>query len=57
MKLAAWIIRDVNFVNDGKNNSKVVAIIDDNPNKWGRYIDGVEVVGGSDKILMLGDKL
>ena len=50
------IIRDVNFVNDGKNNSKVVAIIDDTPNKWGRYIDGVEVVGGSDKILMLGDK-
>ena len=50
------IIRDVNFVNDGKNNSKVVAIIDDNPNKWGRYIDGVEVVGGSDKILMAVEK-
>ena len=50
------IIRDVNFVNDGKNNSKVVAIIDDNPNKWGRYIDGVEVVGGSDKILTAVEK-
>ena len=50
------IIRDVNFVNDGKNNSKIVAIIDDNPNKWGRYIDGVEVVGGSDKILTAVEK-
>ena len=39
------IIRDINYVNNGKNHAKVVCIIDDNPNKWGRYIDGVEVVG------------
>ena len=26
--------------------------IDDNPNKWGRYIDGVPVFGGKDKILL-----
>lgn len=46
------ILRDVNFVNGGAHGSaKVVAIIDDNPNKWGRYIDGVEVIGGRDKIL------
>ncbi len=46
------ILRDVNFVNGGVHGaSKVVAIIDDNPNKWGRYIDGVEVIGGRDKIL------
>ncbi len=43
------ILRDVNYVND--NNAKVVAIIDDNPNKWTRYIDGIQVVGGRDKIL------
>ncbi len=46
------ILRDVNFVNGGAHGSaKVVALIDDNPNKWGRYIDGVEVIGGRDKIL------
>ena len=30
---------------------KVCCIIDDNPNKWNRYIDGVPVVGGKDDIL------
>ncbi|SEB00766.1 NDP-sugar epimerase, includes UDP-GlcNAc-inverting 4,6-dehydratase FlaA1 and capsular polysaccharide biosynthesis protein EpsC [Pseudobutyrivibrio sp. ACV-2] len=45
------IIRDVNYINNNRNHAKVVCIIDDNPNKWGRYIDGVEVVGGQDKIL------
>ncbi len=46
------ILRDVNFVEGSENRPlKVVAIIDDNPNKWGRYIDGVEVIGGRDKIL------
>ncbi len=30
---------------------KVVCFIDDNPNKWGRYIDGSIIVGGRDKIL------
>jgi len=32
-------------------NNKVCCFIDDNPNKWGRYVDGVLVVGGRDKIL------
>ena len=32
-------------------NDKVVCIIDDNRNKWGRYIDGVPVVGGTDSIM------
>lgn len=46
------ILRDVNFVNGGAHGAtKIVAIIDDNPNKWGRYIDGVEVIGGRNKIL------
>ncbi len=30
---------------------RVLCIIDDNPNKWGRYIDGIPVVGGRDDIL------
>ncbi len=51
------ILRDVNFVNGGANGpAKVVCIIDDNPNKWGRYIDGVEVIGGRDKILYAVEK-
>ncbi len=51
------ILRDVNFVKGGPNGSgKVVCIIDDNPNKWGRYIDGVEVIGGRDKILYAVEK-
>ncbi|MBQ8961895.1 MAG: polysaccharide biosynthesis protein [Ruminococcus sp.] len=28
-----------------------VCLIDDNSNKWGRYIDGVPVIGGKDEIL------
>lgn len=31
-------------------NGKVVCIIDDNPNKWNRYIEGVPVVGGRESI-------
>ena len=30
---------------------KICCIIDDNPNKWGRYIEGVPIVGGRDDIL------
>ena len=30
---------------------KVVCIIDDNPNKWRRYMDGIPVVGGREEIL------
>lgn len=32
-------------------NDRVVCFIDDNPNKWGRYIEGVPIVGGRDDIL------
>ena len=48
------ILRDVNFVNNIDAN--VVAIIDDNANKWTRQIDGVEVIGGRDKILSAVEK-
>lgn len=32
-------------------NEKVACFIDDNPNKWGRYIDNVLVYGGRDSIM------
>ena len=32
-------------------NEKVACFIDDNPNKWGRYIDNVPVYGGRDAIM------
>lgn len=35
---------------------KIVCIIDDNPNKWNRDIDGVPIVGGRDDILRMADK-
>ena len=43
------ILRDVNKAPE--INGKVVCIIDDNPNKWHRYIDGVPIVGGRDSIM------
>ena len=42
------ILRDIN---NGKSNGRVVCIIDDNSNKWNRYVDGVRVVGGRESIL------
>ena len=38
------ILRDI--VNQQSNNERVCCIIDDNPNKWSRYIDGIPVFGG-----------
>lgn len=43
------ILRDVN--KNIESSSRVVCIIDDNTNKYGRYIEGVPVVGGRDDIL------
>ena len=34
-----------------ETNDEVVCFIDDNPNKWNRYIDGTPVVGGREEIL------
>lgn len=34
-----------------KFSEKAVCFIDDNPNKWNRYIDGVPIAGGRDSIL------
>ena len=39
-------------VNQARNvREKVCCVIDDNPNKWNRYIDGIPIVGGRDDIL------
>ncbi len=35
----------------GELREQVCCIIDDNPNKWHRYIDGIPVVGGREDIL------
>ena len=43
------ILRDIN--KSPEIRERVVCIIDDNPNKWQRDIDGVPVVGGRDSIL------
>ena len=43
------IIRVIRQTSAFKEN--VVCIIDDNPNKWHREIEGVQVVGGRDKII------
>ena len=43
------ILRDINRSMEG--SEKVVCIIDDNSNKWSRYIDGVPVVGGRESIM------
>ena len=42
------ILRDLN---DDPAKGKVVCVIDDNANKWGRYIENVRVVGGRESIL------
>ena len=48
------ILRDIEQSEGLKE--KVVCIIDDNPNKWDRYIDGVQIVGGRDDILLSAQK-
>lgn len=35
---------------------KVRCIIDDNPNKWGRYIENIPIVGGRDEIMASVEK-
>ena len=37
-------------------NGKVCCIIDDNPNKWGRVMEGVEIVGGRRDIVLMAQK-
>ncbi len=44
------ILHDINRMKE--ENLQVCCFIDDNPNKWGRYIEDVPVVGGRDDILL-----
>ena len=48
-KAGQLILRDI--IKAQENNDKVCCIIDDNHNKWGRFIEGVPVVGGRGDIL------
>lgn len=48
------IFRDINSAIE--TNEKVYCFIDDNKNKWGRYIDNVPVFGGRDRIMEAVDK-
>lgn len=43
------ILRDIE--KSKKTRAKVCCMIDDNSNKWGRYIESVPIVGGRDDIL------
>lgn len=48
------ILRDLHSAKEIKDY--VCCIIDDNSNKWGRYIDGIPVAGGRDDILLNVEK-
>lgn len=48
------ILRSTLWEKDSGN--RVCCIIDDDPNKWGRYIDGVPVVGSREEILVNVEK-
>ena len=48
------ILRDLNQARE--ITDKVVCIIDDNPNKWNRFMEGIPVVGGRDDILYAAKK-
>lgn len=43
------IVRDLK--NSTKSDIIPVCVIDDNPNKWGRFMDGVPIAGGRDSIM------
>ena len=45
----SMILRDIN--NSHNFGERVVCIIDDERNKWHRFIDGIPIVGGRDSIL------
>jgi len=48
------LLRDVSTSDE--MNDKVVCFIDDNPNKWNRYIESVPIVGGREDILPAVEK-
>ena len=48
------LLRDISTTNEMRD--KVVCFIDDNPNKWNRYIESVPIVGGREDILSAVEK-
>ena len=48
------ILRELNRARETR--ARVCCIIDDNPNKWGRSIEGVPIVGGREDILVNAEK-
>ena len=48
------ILRDLHEAVE--SNERVLCIIDDNPDKWNRFIDGVPIVGGREDILQNVEK-
>ncbi len=48
------ILRDMARAPEVKD--KVVCIIDDNKNKWNRYLNGIPIIGGRDEILAAAEK-
>lgn len=53
---AAGIMILGDIIKASEINDKVCCIIDDNPNKWKRFIEGIPVVGGRDDILSAVEK-
>ena len=46
------ILKNAHF----NRNNRVCAVVDDNPTTWGKYLEGVRIAGGRDKIPELVDK-
>jgi len=51
---AQMILREMTLATEVRD--RVVCIIDDNPNKWHRYLSGIPIVGGRDEILSAVEK-
>ena len=51
---AQMILREMTLASEVSD--RVVCIIDDNPNKWHRYLSGMPIVGGRDEILSAVEK-
>ena len=48
------LLRELHGADD--SDGRVCCIVDDNPNKWGRFIDGVPIVGGREDIFLNVEK-
>ena len=48
------LLRELHSADD--SDGRVCCIVDDDPNKWGRFIDGVPIVGGREDIFLNVEK-